>query len=55
MKRYYGFILLLMSMVLTSCEVVEAIFKAGVWMGILIVAVIIGIIFFIISKFFGKR
>jgi hypothetical protein len=55
MKKYYGFLLMLMTLFLTSCEAVEAIFKAGMWVGILIVAVIIGIIFFIISKLFGRR
>jgi len=38
---------------LSSCQLVGDIFKAGVWVGILIVVVIIGLIIFILSKIFG--
>jgi len=55
MKKYYGFILLLLTLFYGSCSAIESIFKAGMWVGILIVVVIIGIIFFIISKLFGRR
>jgi hypothetical protein len=55
MKKYYGFILLLMTMFYGSCAAIETIFKAGMWWGIFLVVVVIGIIFFIISKLFGKR
>jgi len=34
----------------SSCQVVEGIFKAGVWVGILIVVGIIALIVFIVSK-----
>ncbi len=39
-----------MSVVFSSCEVIGGIFKAGVWTGILIVAAIIGLIIFLISR-----
>jgi hypothetical protein len=39
----------------TSCEVIGGIFKAGMGVGIFIVVAVIAIIFFIISKFFGKK
>ena len=35
---------------LSSCEVVGGIFKAGVWTGLLIVALVIGIVIWLISK-----
>ena len=41
-------------MSLTSCELVGDIFKAGVWVGILAVAAVIGLIIFLISKLSGK-
>ncbi len=36
---------------LSSCEVVGDIFKAGVWSGLLIVAVVIVLVIWLISKF----
>ncbi len=39
---------------LSSCEVIGGIFKAGVWTGILAVAVVVGLIIFLISRG-GKR
>lgn len=39
---------------LSSCEVVEGIFKAGIWVGILFVAGIIALVIFIISRLGGK-
>ena len=35
---------------LSSCEVIEGIFKAGVWVGVLIVVAIIALIFWLISR-----
>ncbi|MEP7236619.1 MAG: phosphatidate cytidylyltransferase [Ferruginibacter sp.] len=35
---------------LSSCEAIGSIFKAGVWVGILIVAAVIGVIVFIFSR-----
>jgi len=39
---------------LNSCEVIGGIFKAGVWVGILVVVVIIVIIIWIFSRFRQK-
>ena len=36
---------------LSSCEAIEGIFKAGVWVGIIIVVGIIALIFWLISRF----
>jgi hypothetical protein len=36
---------------LTSCEAIGGIFKAGVWTGLILVAIVIAIVIFIISRF----
>jgi hypothetical protein len=36
---------------LNSCEAIGAIFKAGVWVGIIIIVIILVIIFWLIRKF----
>ena len=51
----YAFLFVMISMSLTSCELVGDIFKAGVWVGILAVAAVIGLIIFLISKLSGKK
>ena len=38
---------------LSSCQAIGDIFKAGVWVGILIVAVVVGLIIFLVSR--GKK
>jgi hypothetical protein len=43
-------LLILISVTFTSCEAIAGIFKAGMWVGILIVVIIIGIILWIIGK-----
>jgi len=35
---------------MSSCAAIEGIFKAGVWVGILLVILVLGIIFWIIGK-----
>ncbi len=37
-------------MLLSSCEVVEGIFKAGLFVGIIVVVLVLAIIFWIVSK-----
>jgi hypothetical protein len=51
----YVFLFVMISMSLTSCQLVGDIFKAGVWVGILAVAAVIGLIIFLISKLSGKK
>lgn len=46
--------LFLLSLLLTSCEVIEGIFKAGMGFGIFIVIAIIVIIVFVIGKMTKK-
>jgi hypothetical protein len=40
---------------LSSCEVIGGIFKAGVWSGIIVVVIVIALIIWLISKFTGGR
>lgn len=44
------FVLLVVTQLFTGCELVEGIFKAGVWVGVLIVVAIIALVIWIISR-----
>lgn len=54
MKKYNGFLpaslLLIILTSMSSCQAITGIFKAGVWVGVLLVAVVIGVILWIIGK-----
>lgn len=39
----------------SSCELVEGIFKAGMWTGILMVVLVIGLVIWLIGKIFGGK
>jgi len=43
-------LMVVMALLCSSCQAIESIFKAGVWVGIIIVVVIIAIIFWLINK-----
>ena len=43
-------IIAILSITLSSCEIVGGIFKAGVWTGLIIVAVVLGLIIFLLSR-----
>ena len=47
-------LLIIIATAFSSCAVVTGIFKAGMWVGVLIVVGIIALIFFVISKA-GKK
>jgi len=51
MQRLNFTILALLMVSLSSCELIGDIFKAGVWTGLLLVAAIIAIVIWIISRF----
>lgn len=53
MKQISYLILVTFAMMLTSCEVIGGIFKAGVWTGLLLVAVVVGLIIFLLTR--GRR
>ncbi|MDQ8004361.1 MAG: hypothetical protein REI64_06135 [Pedobacter sp.] len=56
MKRYMPLALVaLLATTLSSCELVEGIFKAGVWTGIIVVVVIIALVIWLAAKLFGGR
>ena len=42
--------LIVLAMATAGCEVVEGIFKAGMWVGILLVVVVAGIIFMVFGR-----
>lgn len=42
--------LFLLTLVLSSCGVVEGIFKAGMWWAFILMAVVVGFILWIVSK-----
>ncbi len=45
------FISLLFSMIILSgCEVIGGIFKAGVWVGVLVVAAVVGVIIYFVTR-----
>ncbi len=46
----FAFFIAFLAFAFSSCQVIGDIFKAGVWSGVIIVAVVVGLIIFIISK-----
>lgn len=56
MKRHIPLaIVALLATTLTSCELVEGIFKAGVWSGVIIVVIILALVIWLIAKVFGGK
>lgn len=54
MKAYINLlIVLLLSLTLTSCELVGDIFKTGVWTGVILVVGIIIVVIWLLAKAFG--
>lgn len=43
--------LIALSFALSSCEAIGSIFKAGVWTGLILVAIVIAIVIWLISRF----
>jgi len=54
-KRIFLPLLLWMLVMLNGCAVIGGIFKAGVWVGVIIVVAIIALVIFIISKASGSK
>jgi cytosine/uracil/thiamine/allantoin permease len=40
---------------LTSCELIQGIFKAGVWTGVIVVVLIVALLIWLIAKVFGGK
>lgn len=57
MKQYPYLIMLLLccTVMLSSCEVIGGIFKAGVWVGVLAVVGVVALIIFLISRMGGRK
>lgn len=56
MKKYIPLALVtLLATTLSSCELVEGIFKAGMWTGVILVVVVIVLIIWLAAKLFGGR
>jgi hypothetical protein len=51
MQRLFYLALAFLTVLLSSCEVVGGIFKAGIWTGLILVAIVIAIVIFIVSRF----
>jgi hypothetical protein len=54
-KNLYAALVLSLLLFISSCQVIGGIFKAGVWVGVLLVVGIVGLIIFLISKFSNKN
>lgn len=48
-------VLLVASMLLTSCEAITGIFKAGMWTGVIGIILVVAIIIWLISKMSGRN
>ena len=46
-------LLMLLMPLFSSCELIGDIFKAGVWSGVLLVVVVVGLIIFIVARLLG--
>lgn len=45
----------LTSTLLTGCSVIEGIFKAGVWTGVIVVVLVVALIIWLITKIIGGQ
>lgn len=56
MKKYTSLAFIaLLATTLTSCELIEGIFKAGFWSAIIVIVIVLALIIWIISKVFGGK
>jgi len=46
---------LLMIMLVQSCDLIEGVFRAGVWVGILVVLLIVALIIYLFSRMFRRH
>ncbi|MEX6691191.1 phosphatidate cytidylyltransferase [Danxiaibacter flavus] len=50
MKPLYHFLLIMCVILVGGCSAIAGIFKAGMWTGILIVVVVVGVVIWLITK-----
>lgn len=55
LKKYIYLVYAFILFSLTSCEVIGGIFKAGMWVGVLGVVLVVGLIFYIFSRIGGSK
>lgn len=48
-------LLLILAVSMSSCEVIGAIFKGGMWTGAILVILVIGVVVYGIAKLFGGK
>jgi hypothetical protein len=55
-SRFFSYILLLLlgAVTFSSCEIIGDIFEAGVWTGIILIVLVVGLLIYIFSRFRGK-
>jgi hypothetical protein len=55
-KNHFVTLLVLCTVLMTlpGCEIIGGIFKAGVWVGVILVVLVVAVIFWIMSKIGGK-
>jgi hypothetical protein len=49
-RTFFCVLLLAMATLISSCQAVSAIFKAGVWVGVLGVVLVVGLIIYFITR-----
>ena len=55
MKSLLMVFLLFMITILSSCSFIGGVFKAGVWVGVVAVVIVVGLIIYIISRVSSKK
>lgn len=55
MRKLSYWPLLALLPLLSGCELIGDIFKAGVWSGIILVVVVLGLVIFIVARLFGSK
>lgn len=53
MNKYTFLPLLALLISLSSCELIGDIFKAGVWSGVILVVLVVGLVVFLLAKVMG--
>ena len=54
MRYSLTFLLVLVTVMLSGCGMVEGIFKAGMWWAFILMAVVVGLILWLVAKFRKK-
>ena len=55
MKAIQRVLMVLVLLQLSSCAVIEGIFKAGFWSGIIMVVIVVALVIWLFVKMFGGR